>query len=97
MKRSAIATSAAAPRVPVSLDVWADTGRQACCRSCQAPLRWFQLVTSGAWHPFNAGPVVVAAIRERGGRRVLTLTSADSHFATCPDATLWRKRRMVKA
>jgi fructose 1,6-bisphosphatase len=77
------------------LRIFQDTRRLGTCRSCGAPIEWAALV-SGSRMPFDAPIVVVRAQDEflAGGRTIedVDTTTTVSHFATCPQATQWRRR-----
>jgi hypothetical protein len=65
------------------------------CRSCQAAIVWVERVDNGRRHPYNP-PLDAQPIDRRDGNRTLSVintTTAVSHFATCPQATQWRKPR----
>lgn len=55
------------------------------CRSCQAPIVWFKSDT-GKNVPIDAGTV-------EKEDQVLDLKRHVSHFATCPDAAKFRRKR----
>ena len=80
------------------IDVFADSRRKGVCRSCGAQLEWATVVKSGKAMPFNP-PLVVTQTQSSliGGteRAIHTVDSAvsTSHFATCPQATAWRRRQ----
>ena len=77
------------------LKVFDDTRGFGRCRSCDAPITWFELV-SGKRHPFNGPdlPVYLQTEHEPSTHRLIGhVDSAESHFATCPDADTFRRRR----
>lgn len=68
------------------------------CRSCGAPVVWVETVR-GTRIPFNP-PLAIARTQETllAGDDTRTIEHVDSavstsHFATCPDATQWRKTK----
>lgn len=77
------------------LQIYQDSKGPGRCRSCGASITWAEL-TSGKRHPFD-GEIV--AVRTQGsvleGRVIehVDTTVTTSHFATCPDAQDWRKRK----
>lgn len=79
------------------LQIYADTKGKGRCRSCGADVTWAEL-TSGKRHPFNGEIVVVrsqGSMLEGDGRVVEDVDTeiTTSHFATCPDAKDWRRRK----
>lgn len=73
-----------------SLFVYDDTKGSGECRSCHAPIEWFEMVGSGKRHPFNAGVVYLATKLEETTRRLIGIISSDdSHFASCPQSKQW--------
>lgn len=75
----------------MSIQVWRDSSGHGKCRSCHAPLVWFETV-AGKRMPINAGRTPVSTT-ERGGRTVLEFTAADTHWSTCPQARTWKRAR----
>lgn len=75
----------------VMLHVYDDTRGNAECRSCHAPITWFQLV-SGKKHPFERDPVFLATAHGDDRRLIGAIGSEDSHFAHCPDAKEWSRK-----
>lgn len=76
------------------LEVFDETRGRGECRSCHAPITWFELVNSGKRMPFD-GDVVFVRTRTDDDRRLVGAidTSVNkSHFATCPQASKWRRR-----
>jgi hypothetical protein len=80
-----------ATRKPTRLSVLVDTAGPGTCRSCHAPITWYELI-SGRRHPVNAGAVILQTQHDDAGQLVGTIDSSDSHFATCPDAQKWSRR-----
>ncbi len=71
----------------------------ASCRSCNAPIEWAEFEASGKPCPLDAEPVANGNLVLLKGK-VRKYTDEDarlgrerraSHFATCKDATQWRK------
>jgi len=78
------------------LQIYQDSRGPGRCRSCGAAIEWAELV-SGKRMPFDP-PIV--AVRTQGnilaGARTVEdvdTTVTASHFATCPDAGQWRRRK----
>jgi len=66
------------------------------CRSCDAPVEWAELVTSGKRMPFDPPIIVVQTEGSPIADRVIEHVDSEitkSHFATCPDGPTWRKRK----
>jgi len=78
--------------VPI-LSVYDDTHGRGVCRSCLAAIVWYEL-TSGKRHPFDGEPVYVRTRRDADGRLVAEIDTSvsPSHFQTCKDAALWRRK-----
>jgi hypothetical protein len=76
------------------LKVLDDTKGAGQCRSCRAPIWWYELV-SGKKHPFNGPgePVYLKTEHDASHRLVGHLDSQDSHFATCPDSKGWSRKK----
>jgi len=75
------------------LKVYDDTRGVGRCRSCDAVITWFEL-TSGKRHPFNGrDPVYLQTESESATARLIGhLDAKDSHFTTCPQSAVWRRR-----
>jgi hypothetical protein len=75
------------------LKVYDDTSGRGTCRSCGASITWYEL-TSGKRHPFDGEPTYVRTA-QADGRLVgeIDTSFCTSHFATCPDAKDWRRRK----
>jgi hypothetical protein len=73
------------------------------CKTCAAPIFWVEIVSTGKRMPVNAQPSPRGTVVLRDGRdaEVLGPIAAseykgmkyESHFATCPQAKSWRRRR----
>jgi hypothetical protein len=73
--------------------VWRDSRGSGLCRACHAPLAWFRTVLADKAIPFNAHPVEFRTYQDvESGRQVLELSASDAHWATCPQASRFRKR-----
>lgn len=70
-----------------------DTKGRGACRSCGAPVTWFQMAKSGRRMPFD-GDVVYTKTEQQDGRLVGHIDGSinPSHFAVCPQAGDWRRR-----
>jgi len=76
------------------LFVWSRSRRSARRRSCDAPLTFAQLVSSGKWMPFDADPVALKTSQDPATRNLIEhLDAADVHFRTCPQAEEFRRGR----
>ena len=73
----------------------------ATCRSCGASMEWAEWADSGKAVPLDPGHVATGNLVVVNGK-VRHFTAEDerlgrdrriSHFATCPDAPEWRKRK----
>ena len=69
-------------------------GQRSECRSCFATVTWFETV-GGRRIPFNGDVVFVRTERREDGESIGVIdTSINApHFATCPQADSWRRRR----
>ena len=79
------------------IQIFADTRNRSTCRSCGAHIEWAETI-AGKRMPFDAPIVAVRTIAKwehESGRTVeiVESTVSKSHFATCPDAGQWRKKR----
>jgi hypothetical protein len=63
------------------------------CRSCGAPIEWATVAGSGKKMPFNRPLVLEASLALDDQIARVDLTKTTSHFATCPEADAWRRRR----
>lgn len=82
------------------LHIYEDSRGLGTCRSCGRSIEWAEL-TSGARHPFDPPirPVRTQPDLMGDGSRVVQdvdTASSPSHFASCPHADAWRKRRAAK-
>lgn len=77
------------------IEVYQDTADRRRCRSCDAALTFYQVVESGRRMPFDGAPVFVSTRTDERGRKIATIDTekSKSHFATCPDADRYRRRR----
>jgi hypothetical protein len=75
-----------------TLRVFDDSKGHGICRSCDAPITWFELV-SGKRHPFDGDPVYVQTEHDQATHRLIgQIDQAESHFATCPQAKSWSRK-----
>lgn len=76
------------------LQVWDDSRGTGQCRSCHATITWYELVSSGKRMPFDGDEIVYVKTDTEGRRLVghIDATINKSHFATCPEATTWRRK-----
>jgi hypothetical protein len=77
--------------------IYQDTRGLGECRSCHAAIVWAEVVESGKKMPFDPPlhPVKTEGNPIHGDRIIETIDSSisRSHFASCPDAGKFRKRR----
>jgi hypothetical protein len=80
-----------------TLKVYDDSKGGGACRSCHAPITWFEL-TSGKRHPVNGRePAYLRTAHEPGTHRLIgEIDGAESHFATCPDAKSWSRGKATQ-
>jgi hypothetical protein len=80
------------PILVVTKTCWLGT-----CRSCGASIEWATVAESGRAMPFNRPLVLEPNLAlEDGEPPVIArvdLTKTTPHFATCPQAAEWRRRR----
>ena len=64
------------------------------CRTCNAPIEWARIDDSQRAMPFNP-PIVVLPSRPDDPPDIerVDMEATTSHFASCPDAPRWRRRR----
>ena len=83
-------------RTPVGIRVLEATRGRGRCRGCSAPLVWFE-TQGGMRIPFNEGYRVdsseILQLAEGGRGVIATISSAYAHWATCPVADQFRKRK----
>ncbi len=74
-----------------------DTRRADTCRSCKAPVTFFAMAKSGNFMPFDGDPVYVKTEQSADNKTIGVIDGSafPSHFATCPQASNWRKRSQV--
>jgi len=78
--------------------IYADSKGRGRCRSCGADVEWAEVVSSGKRMPFDPPIVAVrtqGSILEGEGRviEIVETTVTTSHFASCPQAEQWRRKR----
>lgn len=79
------------------------------CRSCGATVLWCFQRNSKRWMPVDVEPVPTGNIRVFGDGLMVVLKGDEleqyreagmklhlSHFATCPEASAWRRRHPVR-
>jgi hypothetical protein len=74
--------------------IYGDTRGKSVCKSCGAPIEWAEMVASGRKMPFDGEIVAVRTEHEPGSHRlieIVDLAVSISHFATCPNASNFRK------
>jgi hypothetical protein len=79
-------------------------GERTRCESCNAPIFWME-TTNGKLMPvdtkaerrlvmvLNADTLILAGQDDADHIRMRSVPTFISHFATCPDADAWRRRR----
>lgn len=88
----------AAPTMPHTVRVWADTITYRSTRNCQGPrcrkpLWWARTVKNDRPISFHAPPVTLA-MEEGPNRRAIAIVDASSvHFSQCVDAPSFRRDR----
>ena len=78
------------------MKIYQDSRSLSACRSCGAPIEWAESAGTGARIPFNPPILTVAVLIPViiDGRVVEDVDPATiAHFATCPQASHWRKKR----
>jgi hypothetical protein len=79
----------------MDLRIWAASRQRGVCRSCGHKIEWATVVDTGRKIPLDA-PVEVRDVSGADDGRLIEhidTTRSKSHFATCPDAAEWRRRR----
>jgi hypothetical protein len=72
---------------------YASSRRLGTCRSCGARVEWLTNVKTDKAHPFDS-VVIETALGDLDPQVVrVDMARSVSHFATCPQAEAWRKRR----
>jgi hypothetical protein len=71
--------------------VFDDTRGKGRCRSCDTPITWFRTVAGKAVPMDGHEPVPVQSEHNEDMRLVSVFDSADTHWATCPDAKTWKR------
>jgi hypothetical protein len=75
------------------IEIYADSRWFGTCRSCGAEIEWAVIAASDKRMPFNR-PIVLEPMLDTGANIVrVDMVRTTSHFATCTDATRWRKPR----
>lgn len=77
------------------ITIYADSKGPGRCRSCGAPITWAEQV-NGKRHPFDGELVAVQTHGSMLTGRVtedIDTSINTSHFASCPDAKDWRKKK----
>ena len=63
------------------------------CRSCGDVIEWATVAKSGRKIPYNLPIVLVAALDLSAAVVHIDPARSTPHFATCPQAAAWRRRR----
>lgn len=76
--------------------IWADTIRREVCKhaQCRKPIWFAQNVKTGNFMPFTGEPTPLSVQRElESNREEWTVDLAASHFADCPGAPGFRRKK----
>jgi hypothetical protein len=77
------------------MEIFGDSRGLGRCRSCGKPITWAEMVKSGKKMPFDGDELIAVRTgkQETDWREIWTIDTDinPSHFATCPDAKLWRR------
>lgn len=77
---------------PCPKTVWLKVHHQpGVCRGCLAEIEWYETV-GGRSMPMNVGARAVS-VKGREKNAVLAFAAADTHWATCPGAKSFKKKR----
>lgn len=79
---------------PSELLVWSGSRQRGRCRSCSKPIEWATLADSGKKIPLDV-PVVVKSTTQANDDRLIDHVEPLTHFATCPDADQWRRKKGI--
>lgn len=72
--------------------VYTDTKGYALCSSCKAPIEWYETM-NGKKMPVNRGAVYLRTGTDVVGDPTADIASSDTHWATCPDAAKWKRKK----
>ena len=77
------------------IHIFSNTKYDAKCSSCKAPMTFAQHVVTHKRIPFNAPIVATRSYIDEQGRAIEVVDSAvtTSHFASCPDAQKFRRKK----
>ena len=73
--------------------IYADSRGFGTCRSCGARLEWAISADTSKRMPFNPPIVLVPTLIADAAVVHIDMDKTHSHFATCPQATSWRRFR----
>jgi hypothetical protein len=79
-----------------TIQIFADTrGRARCSAStCHADIEWATIVASGKRMCFDAPMVALSTHHDPGTRRLVEVVDLDTnHWASCPAATQFKRKR----
>jgi len=79
-------------RPAVTIEIYADSRERAHCRGCGAAIEWATIVATGRRMCFNSIRILEKKLLPNG-TIVHVVDRALNHWATCPDADKFRKRR----
>jgi hypothetical protein len=77
-----------------TIEIFADTRGKARCRLCDAPIEWAEIVKSGKKMCFDGEIVALTTRHEDATGRLIEAVAFDTnHWATCPNADDFRRKR----
>lgn len=74
-------------------EIWEASRESGTCRGCGAPITWAKVVKSKKWMPFTGRVDPIRQYQHDSGRMIDVVDLTRSHFATCPAADTFRKKR----
>lgn len=75
------------------IEIWKDSLQDGLCRGCGARMTWGRTVKHDKRMPLTGRPQPLSEHVTHDGRAIQIFDSRDSHFATCPEADKFRKKR----
>ena len=79
---------------PKHIDIYADTRGPAKCKGCGRAIEWATIVASGKKMCFDGAIVALSGYPHKvSGRRVESVDLATNHWATCPAAALFKRKK----
>jgi hypothetical protein len=77
----------------LTTEIWRHTRSSGTCRGCGAAITWAEVVKTHKWMPFTGTPLSLRVHETEDGRTIEVVDLGQSHFATCPDAEKFRKKK----